>query len=229
MSAPVRVTVLALAGWLAAAASSAGAATRTSAWIEAGPALGGLGLDRDLARYRWDTRASTQWGGRVLAGRGPLALGLGAWRSGTTQGTGLTDGTPPLAVSLTTVALVGLARVATPFGCELRLGGQAGRLHASWDPGNLAVAMDGGAKVDVAFADIDEWCVGVNVEIQRELGRGLAASLLGEWTGFSLDTAHRRGDEIAQERERFGTWAARMQLAWRWSRQPAVTPVEGAD
>lgn len=229
MSARGRVVNLLLAGLLAGGAGPGRAAARTPAWVEAGPALGGLGLDRDLARYRWDTGPATQWGGRVLAGRGPLALGLGAWRSGTTQETGLTDGTPPLAVSLSTVALVGLARVATPFGCEVRLGVQAGRLHASWDPGSLSVTTGGGAKIDVAFEDIDEWCYGANVEVQRDLGRGLAAALQGEWTRFALDTAHRSGDAIEQERERFGTWAVRLQMAWRWSRQPALAPAEGAD
>lgn len=229
MSARGRVACLVIAGGLAAAGCPGAAVARPPAWVEAGPALGGLGLDRDLARYRWETGPAAQWGGRVLAGRGPLALGLGAWRSGTTQDTGLTDGTPPLAVSLSTVALVGLARVATPFGCEVRLGGQAGRLHASWDPGTLAVATGGGAKVDVVFEDIDEWCYGANVEVQRDLGRGLAATLQGEWTRFSLDAAHRSGDAIVQERERFGAWAVRLQMAWRWSRQPAAAPAEGAD
>lgn len=216
MNARRHLAGLALAGGLTALCAPARAASRSPVWIEAGPAMGGISLDADLAGYRWDTRPAAQWGGRVLAGRGPFALGLGAWRAGTTQGTGLAGDVAPLDVTLTTVTALALVRVAAPLGCELRLGGEAGRLRASWDPGTLAVDTGGGAMVEVAFDDVDEWCVGVTAEVQRDLGRGLAATVQADWSSFALDTAHRRGDEIVLERERFGAWAARVQLAWRW-------------
>ncbi|MBK8167715.1 MAG: hypothetical protein IPK64_17350 [bacterium] len=222
MSAPARNAVLSLAAALAAALAATLAAARVEArtglWFEAGPALGGIALDADLADYRWDTGASTLWGGRVLAGRGPFALGLSGWRSGTTQDTGLPGDPAPLAVSVSALSLTGLVRVARPLGCELRLGGQAGRLHAGWEPGSLVVDTGQGAPVEVVFADIDEWCVGLVAEIQRDLGRGLVTTVQADWSSFALDTAHRRGDEIVQERERFSAWAARVQVGWRWSR-----------
>lgn len=210
---------LGLAGALALAGTPAGiAAPGSGPWLEAGAALGGLALDEDLADYRWDTSPATQWGARVLAGRGPFALGLGAWRSGTTQDTGLPGEVPPLAVSVSAVALTGLVRVATPLGWELRLGGQAGRLHAGWEPASLKVDTGAGEPVDVVFEDIDEWLVGVTAEVQRELGRGLVAVAQADWSSFSLETAHRRGDAIVEQRERFGAWSARVQVGWRWSR-----------
>lgn len=199
-------------------ARPAAGGTDASLWLEAGPALGALALDGDLADYRWDTRPAAQWSARVLAGRGAFALGVGAWRAATTQATGLPGDVPPLAVSVSAVALTGLARVATPLGCELRLGGQGGRLHAGWEPGSLKVDTGGGEPVDVTFADIDEWLFGATAEIQRPLGRGLVAAVQAEWSSFALDTAHRRGGEIVELRERFGAWSARVQVGWRWSR-----------
>ena len=209
------------AALVAAAAFVAGGTTAASAasapvWLAAGPTAGGLGLDEDLADYRWDTRPAAQWGGRVLAGRGAFALGLCAWRSGTTQATGLPGVTVEPSVALTTVSATALARVAAPLGCEVWLGALAGRLHAGWEPGTLVVAA-GGEPVAVEFRDVDEWCTGLVFEVQRRLGRGLVASLQGERSTFALDTAHRRGDAIVAGRDRFGVWAARLQVAWRWS------------
>lgn len=224
MSARARSAGRALAGRLALAAGVAlalpatGVASQPEAWLEAGPALGGLVLDEGLADYRWDTRPASQWGARVLAGRGPLALGVAAWRAGTTQETGLPGEAPPLAVTVSAVALVGLVRVATPLGCEMRLGGQAGRLHAGWEPGSLKVDTGAGEPVDVVFADIDEWLVGATAEIQRGIGHGMVAAVQADWSSFALDTAHRRGDGIVEQRERFGAWSARVQVGWRWSR-----------
>lgn len=201
---------------LAAAAPASAVAAPPGTWLAAGPAAGGLGLDGDLADYRWDTRPAAHWGGRVLAGRGPFALGLCAWRAGTTQATGLPGATVEPRVALSTLAATALARVAAPLGCELWLGAQAGRLHAGWEPGALTVDV-GGAPVDVEFHDIDEWCAGLVAEVQRPFGRGLVASLQGERSTFAFDTAHRRGDEIVAGRERFSAWAVRLQVAWRWS------------
>lgn len=209
---------LALVAVAALALAATGAAAQPDVWLEAGPALGGLVLDGDLANYRWDTRPAAQWGARVLAGRGPFALGVGAWRAGTTQETGLTGEVPPLAVSVSAVALVAMVRVATPLGCEMRLGGQAGRLHAGWDPPSLKVDIGAGEPVDVVFTDIDEWLVGATADIQRGIGRGLVAAVQADWSSFALDTAHRRGDGIVEQRERFGAWSARVQVGWRWSR-----------
>lgn len=187
----------------------------TPFWLEAGPAAGGLGLDADLADYRWDTRPASLWGGRVLAGQGPLALGLCGWRAATTQSTGLPGEATAPRVALTTLAAVGLARVASPLGCELWLGGQAGRLHADWEPGELVVDQ-GGEAVTVRFVDVDEWSLGVAAEIRRRLGRDLSLSLQAERSSWSLDTAHRVGDAIEYRRDRFANWTARLQVAWRW-------------
>lgn len=210
------LTGLALVCGIAPATTPARAVAQVEAWVAAGPSAGGLGLDEDLADYRWDTRPATQWGGRVLAGRGPFAVGLCAWRAGTSQGTGLPEVDDEPQVALSTLSAVGLVRVASPLGCEVWLGGQAGRLHASWEPGELVVATGGGAPVTVAFEDVDELCLGFTAEVQRRLGRGLVAAVQAERSTFALETAHRRGDVIELDRDRFSTWSARVQLAWRW-------------
>ncbi len=207
---------LALVCGIAPAAVPARAVAQTNIWVAAGPAVGGLGLDEDLANYRWDTRPSAQWGGRVLAGRGPFAVGLCAWRAGTSQGTGLPGVEAEPQVALSALSAVGMVRVATPLGCEVWFGGQAGRLRASWEPGELVVATGGGAPVTVDFDDVDEWCLGFSAEVQRRLGRGLVVAVQAERSTFALETAHRRGDVIERDRDRFSLWSARVQLAWWW-------------
>lgn len=191
------------------------ATARAGAWLEAGPLAGGLGLDSDLAAYRWDTRPAPLWGGRVLAGRGRLALGVDGWRSRTTQGTGLPESSVAPRVSLETVAVVGLARVASPLGCELWLGGQAGRLHVGWEPDHLVVEA-AGDPVTVTYAGVDTWCAGPAAELRRQLAPSLQALAQAGWSSWSLDTAHRAGGDIVYGQERFAQWTARLQLAWRW-------------
>jgi len=190
---------------------------QSSTWVAVGPTAGSLGLDEDLADYRWDTQPAAQLGARVLAGRGPFALGLCAWRAETTQGTGLPAVATEPRVALSTLAAVGLVRVASPLGCGLWVGGQAGRLHAGWEPGELAVDTGAGAPVTVAFRDVDEWCFGLSAELQRPLGRDLVVAVQGERSAFALDTAHRQGETIDNDRDRFTTWSVRLQLAWRWA------------
>ena len=176
---------------------------------------GGLGLDADLADYRWDTRPAPLWGGRLLAGRGALALGLGGWTARTTQETGVPGAPVVPRVALASLTAVGLARVASPLGCELWLGAQAGRMHVGWDPGEMVVDGDG-APLTVTFADIDTWCVGAVVELRRQLAPALQASLQAERSTWSLDTAHRVGQDIEYREDRFANWTASLQLAWRW-------------
>lgn len=204
-----------LAG-LAVAGPAAAGLGATERWVAIGPTAGSLGLDEDLANYRWDTRPASQWGAQAMVGRGRLAAGLWAWSAGTTQGTGLPEASVTPRVALRSVAAVGLVRVASPLGCGLWLGGQAGRLRLRWEPGELAVDT-GAGPVTVAYQDIDTWNLGVVAELRRALGRGLVAGLQAERSSFALDTSHRNGDVIENGRDRFTNWSARLQLAWSWS------------
>lgn len=211
------LAALSLAGPVTARGAMAAAArpAASASWLEAGLLAGGLGLDADLADYRWDTRPAPLWGGRVLAGRGPLAVGIGGWQSRTTQGTGLPEAPTAPRVALATVAAVGLARAASPLGCELWLGAHVGRLRAAWEPDELVVA-GAGAPVTVRFDDLDTWCYGPAVELRRQLAPSLQASLQAERSSWSLDTAHRVGQDIEYRRDHFANWTARLQVAWRW-------------
>ena len=210
---------LSLGGLLLAAVASlpcAAVAASADRWVAVGPTAGGLGLDSDLADYRWDTRPASQWGAQAMVGRGRLAGGLWAWSAGTTQGTGLPEADVTPRVALRSIAAVGLVRVASPLGCALWLGGQAGRLRMRWEPGELAIET-GAGPVTVAYQDIDEWSLGVVAELRRSLGRGVVAGLQVERSGFALDTAHRNGGAVELGRDRFTNWSARLQLAWQWA------------
>jgi hypothetical protein len=210
------LATLAKAGPVAAAVPATAAAPHGhDTWLEAGPLAGGLGLDGDLADYRWDTRPAPLWGGRVLAGRGPLAVGVNGWTAHTTQETGLPGAPVTPRVALTTVAAIGLVRAASPAGCELWLGAQAGRLHAGWEPDELVVE-GAGDPVTVTFAGVDTWCLGPALELRRQLAPALQVSLQAERSSWSLETAHRAGQDIEYRRDHFANWTARLQVAWRW-------------
>ena len=46
-------------------------------------------------------------------------------------------------------------------------------------------------------------------------GHAWALALSAEASTFALDTAHRRGDEIVYQRDRFWNWSARLAVTWR--------------
>ena len=185
-------------------------------WLAAGPAAGALSLDPHLADYRWDTTPAGTFGVQALTGRGWLAGGLRWWRSRTTQGTGLVAASTEPTVTLDGLELTAQARLVTVAGIELWGGGQVGRLHLRYAPDELIVDT-GGVPLTVALDPIGEWTVGLGAELRHRVGSRVDVALQAEWSSFALDTAHRRGDEIVTERERFYNWSARLLVAWSWN------------
>lgn len=216
----------ALVGWLLLVATTAqgadGRGSPSSApgswWIAAGPSAGSLSLDTDLADYRWDVTPAAVWGAQAIAGRSGLAFGLRSWRTNTTQGTGLQGETRDPVVHLTSLEAVGQLRLARFLGSELWGGVQAGLLRVAYEPDSFTFEAGGGAgPVTVNYKDIDAWNLGLGLEWRRPLARRLTLAVQVERSSFALDTSHRRGDEIVDERDRFANWAARLQMAWLWS------------
>jgi hypothetical protein len=119
-------------------------------------------------------------------------------------------------VNLTGVELVAQARAVRRWGFEVWGSVHGGLLHLGYDPDELTYEPGGGiGPITVAYAAIDEWDAGAGVEIRRELARHLALAVAAEATTFALDTAHRRGSEIVESRDRFYLWSVRLQLSWR--------------
>jgi hypothetical protein len=90
-------------------------------------------------------------------------------------------------------------------------------LFLAYDPDQLTLDVGAGTPITVAFDSIAEWDYGFGIEIRGDLTAQLALALQAERSSFSLDTAHRSGDEIVETRERFDQWSLRLQAAWFWT------------
>jgi len=188
------------------------------AWtLAAGPVTGGVSFDQDLANFRWDTRPAAQWGVHALLHRRRFAAGMRLWRARTTQSSGIPGESQAPNVNLTGVELLGSIRAFRYGGLELWGISHAGRLHLGYDPDQQTFDVGGIAEpIAVDYAPISEWEFGLGIELRKEFMSRVAVALQGERTTFALDTAHRRGNEIVQARDRFYSWNLRLQVSWLW-------------
>jgi len=184
-------------------------------WLSTGVGAGAVSPDQSLANYRWDTTPASLYALQATAGRGRFAGGLRLSRWATTQGTGLNLDQPDPRVRLTSFDVVAQGRLVTWAGFQLWASGSVGRVGLSYTPDELILATGlPGGDLEVNYDPITETVLGYGLELRRNFGSKLAVSLLGERTGFALDTRHRRGDEIVNERETFSNWSIRLQLSW---------------
>lgn len=206
------MAALATAGLLGAAAS----ARAETVALDAGPWIGVLALDPHLADYRWETEARTVWGVGAMASAQRLAGGLRVWRASTRQSTGIPGDDRQLRVGLTGVEAIGEARLLSFAGVRLLATGSAGLLRLDWSPRELLLDDGLGATTVVRFEPVHEASAGAGLALRRALPAGLQIALGAERTWFGLDTAHRRGSEIVEEREIFGSWTGRVEITRRW-------------
>lgn len=184
----------------------------TAAWrLSIAPSIGAIALDSHLADYRWDTSLSMQPGLRVGVHHARFATALRTAWSGTEQATGVPGESAAPSVNLTQVDLALEGRMATLAGIEMWASGHGGRLFLGYEPDEMTVDA-GGSPVTVSFDAITEWCYGFGVSFRRDVARHLALGLQLDQTTFSLDTAHRSGDEIVEARESFSNWSLSLAL-----------------
>jgi hypothetical protein len=179
-----------------------------------GLSAGGLLLDEELANYGWDTSVRPAWAVTVALSGKRHSTGLRISRSATTQSFGDLGGEAAHPdVSLT--AAVGFAELdALRFsGFDLSTLASVGMLHAGYSPDQLTFDVDGGESLSVEFEPLTEPVAGVGLAIGRALGRHFEVDLRGERSWFWLDTSHRRGEEIVNERRSFGTWTIALGLS----------------
>jgi hypothetical protein len=82
----------------------------------------------------------------------------------------------------------------------------------SWAPDRLTLAT-GGGPVTVDLVPVDTWIAGGGVALQRALLPRWTVDLQLDRRIFGLDTAHRSGAGIVNQRESFGDWSARLEVA----------------
>ncbi len=195
--------------------SSATLARAEAAVVDAGPWIGVLALDPHLADYRWETDARTVWGAGAIASARRFAAGARVWRASTRQGTGVPGDDRTLSVALTGFEGIGEARLFSALGVRALATGSAGLLRLDWSPRELSLDDGSGSALLVTFEPVHEASAGVGLALRRALPFALQIAVGAERTWFGLDTAHRRGAEIVEEREVFGSWTGRVEITRR--------------
>lgn len=203
-----------LAAAIAAIGAAVPSAARAAAQVSLAPWGGVLVLDPHLADYRWETDPRPVWGGTFAASAGRLTGGARIWRATTRQATGIPGESRQFAVSLTGFQGTGEVGVAEAFGFRLGATGSAGVVRFAWTPREMTIDdVLLGEPLVVRADPIDEAVFGAGAVLRRALPFGFEAAAAAERTWFALDTAHRRGDAIVEERETFGSWTVRMEVA----------------
>jgi hypothetical protein len=182
---------------------------REAAWVSFGVLGGSTLLDSHLADYDWNTQPRADWGAAARVGRGRLSAGLRLERWGTAQAIDLPSGVVSAAVHGTSLELTGRARVAHAGPLALIACASAGRLRLSWAPSRIDVSP--GVTADLPA--IDEWIGGAGLAAQLPLPARWLADVELDRQVFRLDTAHRSGAAIVNQRESFGDWGLRLELA----------------
>lgn len=195
-------------------ASPAPASPSTGTWVLLGVLTGSAKPDDHLADYQWDTSAQLAYGGRAMLGRGPFAVGIGTWRTATTQSTGFAGAGNNPTVHATSWELLGEGRLLTVWGLDLLASASAGWLHLGYEPDEMSIDPGTGTPVVVKFEAVNEWIGGGGLGLRHRLGSNWALGLSAEHRWFGLDTAHRNGSVIVEQRETFGEWSARVEMAW---------------
>ncbi|GJM43599.1 MAG: hypothetical protein DHS20C21_04410 [Gemmatimonadota bacterium] len=180
--------------------------------VSVSPWVGTLYLDADLGDFRWNTSAQTVWGASAHVRKGRLAAGARAWRGSTRQSVGTPSDPATVDVNLTGVDALGEARLMSLLGVRLVATGAVGALHIGWSPSSIELPGLG-ESVRVDFDPIREASFSTGLAVRRSLIGGFGVAVGAERSWFHLDTAHRRGNEIVNERTLFGTWTARIELS----------------
>ncbi len=201
-----------------AAAAAGRSGGNRGAWLSIGLLGGTTQLSHGLADYQWNTTPRPSWGAQVLAGRNRFAAGLRLWRTQTTQAMGDLVAAPT--VRATSWELVGEGLLAEAWGARLLATAGVGWLHLGYQPDEVTIQPSGaGAPIVVDLAPADEWIAGGGLALRRSLVADWTLGLAIDARVFGLEAAHRVGDTVVVERESFGDWSARVELARLYRRR----------
>ena len=180
-----------------------------------GYTAGAVALDNNLTNYRWSTTPRFETGIEAALIWGRFAAGARVLHTNTTQATGIPGETTTPQVSLVGTELVGQYRVLSYRGVSLSGSAHGGMMHMGYNPDRLTFDAGGIAPpISVSYKPIWEPVFGVGVVVGGHLTDHLALGLQAEQSTFSLDTSHRLGNQIIEERERFYNWSLRLRISW---------------
>ncbi len=179
------------------------------------PFAGAVSLDPHLADYQWDAGTHPVWGLGLRADGPFLAAGARFWSTGATQDASLPGDILELDVGLRAAEAFGEVRIASVAGFRLGAAARGGVLRIAWSPDRLDVTGSGPDPVVVAFDPVHETIWGAGLAIRRGLPAGLDVAVGIDRSWFRLDTAHRRGAEIVNDRETFASWMTTLAVSRR--------------
>jgi len=179
-------------------------------------ALGGATqFDSHLTDYRWNADPRAAWGLQATAEAGRWMAGARALRTQTTQSSGIPGETSAPHVRVTSLEGLGGLRLATLAGVDVFGTLSGGWAHLGYDPDRMMFTpLSGTSEVVVHFAPIDTWTAAAGLRLRRPIASSLAVGLQLERSYFALDTAHRNGAAVEEQRETFANWGARVELSW---------------
>lgn len=205
-----------MSGALLLLAFATPAPAEDSGWrLDLGATAGAIQLDQDLRDYRWDTGPIPAYTLQAQALHGRYGLGLAYGTSQTVQGTGIPGESTQPRVDLHSFEARASARILQWAGMEFWGQLYGGRILMQYQPESLVLsAPGGGAPIEVHFDPIHEWTGGIGASIRHEFQGVFALSAQAGYSTFALDTAHRRGLEIVEQRDRFHNWSLGLGASW---------------
>lgn len=188
-------------------------------WVAIGGLTGATQFDGHLADYQWNVTPRAALGLQALAGVGRVGAGLRVSQVRTTEHIAQASVSDP-SVHATRLDLEGRAQLLKTFGLRLDAFGTIGRLHLGYAPNHVTLAAPGGGSgIEVELAPVDTWSSGMGFALRRQVLGDWSAGVELERQQFALDTAHRSGNSIVLQNERFSEWSTRLELARVYGRR----------
>jgi len=183
--------------------------------LDLGVGVSALALDQALSDYRWETQPKAALGAHASALNKRWALGLDLRTTSTVQQSGIPGEPTAPRVALHSLELNASFRVAQWKGIQLWGQAHGGRMMMRYEPEQLLFSPPGGGEaIAVDYAPVNEWTGGLAAALRREFFGNLAFAAQLRHSSFSLDTSHRRGDEIVQQRQSFHNWSLGLSASW---------------
>ncbi len=183
--------------------------------LDLGAGASALVFDDELANYRWDVQPTAALQVHASALRDRWALGVNLQTTSTVQQSGIPGETVAPHVALHSLEVHGSWRFVQWQGIQLWGQAHGGRVMMRYEPDQLLFSIPGGGEpIAVDFAPVNEWTGGVAASLRREFFSNFALAAQLRHSSFALDTSHRVGDEIVQQREGFHNWSLGLSASW---------------